>query len=55
MGCLDDIIEVVNESAKPNFCTVGGVTRWRVCCADVQLQYIYFGEVTVKFSLKGIS
>lgn len=54
MGCLDDIVRVVNESASPNVAQLVGSQ-----CGDVIVPMYdwssYFEDKTLKTSLKGIT
>ena len=54
VGCLDDIVKAVNESAKPNVAQLVGSQDGELIVPMYNWSK-YFEEVTVKSSLKGIS
>ena len=54
MGCLDDIVRVVNESATPNVAQLVGSQNGDVIVPMYDWS-TYFEETTVKTALKGIT
>ena len=54
MGCLDDIIKVVNESATPNVAQLVGSQNGDVIVPMYNWS-TYFEDTTVKTALKGVS
>ena len=54
MGCLDDLVRVVNESAIPNVAQLVGSQSGDAIVPMYDLSS-YFDELTIKTSLKGIT
>ena len=54
MGCLDDIVRVVNESASPNVAQLVGSQQGGVIVPMYNWSS-YFEDITVKTALKGIT